>query len=600
MGMGGAPPSATVGLEFEDGPPDLDDPARDDFLGSCRVRPADESPESQIDTSTVEFILLDAQGQEVDRLAGELVDGEVDLFVADFGIANLDSGIYTVVCSAETIGGDTAIQTLDFPIDAGPTITWLSPSPDSALQITPQRFDFRVEENPIGEADDGAAIDEVWVIIEGNRYDASPVPGTPGQYFILVNFGDNSEFPQPPNGQLLVTAYANNSRPTPVTNSQTVSFEVDGEGPVITLLSPDDGDIIGGTVHLRFQIEDDISGVNHSTIKVTLNSEEHYFNETDGRWTLVNGVVTLEFQSKDVMGSVVQTNVQIAARDAAGNDAEDVSALYQRDERPPLLSLAPPYFREGKQVTATDYCSRAFYPTGDAVRGGLVDDLVLFRAAIWDQTNNTTGQTVFHFSGTDRTSAELWIRKADAPLLKDTSGDGTCDDIEVVGAKLQELSALTPTGEAYYGGATGDQAYPLMSIPGIPSASACEYLNAAAPDRLCDGDSDLTVVAHHHSLPAEPVVYAVNPRTGSAECTGSAWELPSALTDYEGWVCAAARAYDRVGNRGISAPLTLCLDNSQIPGEPACASDLGNPPDCTASCSLPADFPSQGLVYRTD
>jgi hypothetical protein len=116
--------------------------------------------------------------------------------------------------------------------------------------------------------------------------------------------------------------------------------------------------------------------------------------------------------------------------------------------------------------------------------------------------------------------------------------------------------------------------------------------------RLCrDNHSDLTFVLKHPSKDKEPVVYAVSP-DNDLECTGRRWELASAgLSDYQGWVCLAVRAYDRVGNRGVSPPIAVCLDNSQVPDQPTCWLDTDEPPpDCTDGCSASGGYGS-GEVF---
>lgn len=227
-----------------------------------------------------------------------------------------------------------------------------------------------------------------------------------------------------------------------------------------------------------------------------------------------------------------------------------------------------------------------------------MDDAVLFRAVIWDETNSAAGQDVLFYSLTNQARTELWIREADGPLIADTDSDGVCDDvITTAGISVsKQLVAIKPAGSAYFGDGTGDVTPPPFTTP---AGDVCEYQDSNVPIPLCgDTNHDLTTVAKHNIAGTpEPIIYGLA-SGASAQCTGGQWELPSALPGHQGWVCAAVRAYDNAGNRGISAPIALCLDNSNVAGDAACESTLGSPPDCASGCSLPKDFPATGVVYR--
>jgi hypothetical protein len=59
------------------------------------------------------------------------------------------------------------------------------------------------------------------------------------------------------------------------------------------------------------------------------------------------------------------------------------------------------------------------------------------------------------------------------------------------------------------------------------------------------------------------------------------------------------RASDKVGNRGISRPIAVCLDSSQIDGQPSCTTDLDEaPPDCSDACNPPPDFDPNGWIME--
>jgi hypothetical protein len=197
-------------------------------------------------------------------------------------------------------------------------------------------------------------------------------------------------------------------------------------------------------------------------------------------------------------------------------------------------------------------------------------------------TNDTPGLDVLHPAYVNRESVDLFVRRADAPLVIDTNDDGVCDDIAEEGTRFQELTALTPVGAPLYTAEGQVDAFPAVS------EDICVPRGRTPPNYLCtEQASDLQIVIGHSVNRAEPLIYAVSP-DNSYECTGRGWELPSAgLSDYQGWVCLAVRAFDYVGNRGVSKPLAVCLDNSQISGDPECPLPV---PDCMDGCTPPPEL----------
>jgi hypothetical protein len=200
-------------------------------------------------------------------------------------------------------------------------------------------------------------------------------------------------------------------------------------------------------------------------------------------------------------------------------------------------------------------------------------------------TNEVPGLEVLHPAYVNRESVDLFVRRADAPLVIDTNDDGVCDDIAEEGTRFQELTALTPVGLPSYSSEGTFEASPVVTD------DLCVPGNSAPPFLCTEEASDLQAVIGHSVNRAEPLIYAVSP-DNSYECTGRGWELPSAgLSDYQGWVCLAVRAFDYVGNRGVSKPLAVCLDNSQIDGPPDCIGQ--EPPDCKDGCSDPPELSAE-------
>lgn len=134
-------------------------------------------------------------------------------------------------------------------------------------------------------------------------------------------------------------------------------------------------------------------------------------------------------------------------------------------------------------------------------------------------------------------------------------------------------------------------------------AGTCSYKpdEQDPPEQLCtDGVSDMTIVASHGGEGGgnEPVVYAVDPNSGQL-CTGDEVEIGAQFGGaYEGWVCLAVRGEDNVGNRGVSAPIAVCLDDPTQEGTPDCW-DQGpeQAPSCSDGCT-PIQFADEGVIYR--
>jgi hypothetical protein len=248
---------------------------------------------------------------------------------------------------------------------------------------------------------------------------------------------------------------------------------------------------------------------------------------------------------------------------------------------PPIVDLVPPKVRELRTTgPTTTYCSNPFDPIGTAPPEdqATIPRISTFRALIWEDSNGTPGQRIKHLSGVKPGTTELYAQASWAarPLLKDTDGDGACDELETVDVQVQPLNPVPVIGRAVYGSDT-------TSPPVIPS---CVPQNQGAEPFLCNGDSDLTRVIRHFAQGNTPVVYAMGKlEPSSVECTGSEWEIANVVP--EGWVCVAGRAVDQTGNIGISQPIRLCVDYPANGPTPC----MGPAPICKDSCTvLPPKF----------
>ncbi len=569
---------------------------QDTLVVECLILPPEG--DSGLDTSTIFFQLLTTDGEELSGAVGERGD-EKDVYEVTFPTQNVESGRVVVRCLASddsAVPNEASAQARTF-IDHGPIVEIISPEENAAESaLGDVVFEYQVTPDKLKKSDPDAAVDDVTLSVAGLEFPMMPVEDDPEVYRTTVDFSDPTLFDDVPTGTLQVSVAATNLRG--VVHSRRYEFVLDGEGPEVEIISPKNTAIIGGTVTLELKVTDASNVVDWETLRVQLNDVTFPF-DVDGPWTQNGDNVRFTFESKSVTGSVVQINLNVLVRDEAGNDSPGASALYYRDEQPPIVSMDPPQYRQIRDGNPDDYCSIPFDPLGRAVAHGEdVDDIEMYRALVYDVTNEAGGETLY-FSAADPTSVNLFARRAGEPLVVDTTEDGTCDDIaEGDDIRFQQLTALSPTST--------DPPYMADYLGDEPPTVTSEYCVAGTttepPEKLCDGASDLWTVPYHSEFSDdEPVIYAVSPDSSSTDpdCTGREWELRSAgLTGYQGWVCLAVRASDRVGNRGVSPPIAVCLDNDQVDGFPDCWGGAEAPPECTDGCSPPAQLPAAGFIYK--
>jgi hypothetical protein len=452
--------------------------------------------------------------------------------------------------------------------------------------------EFTVEPTPLVDNDAGAEVGDVTFQMGGTTIDLADAEVSPGSYRLEVDLTDSELFDPSPDGPLPLTVSASNQRnPTPVTaiNSQQVS--IDGAPPTIQIIKPTDKDVIGGNVPLTFKVNDSVSGVDVNSVAVSLNDVEQLFDATSDQWDFSNDTFTFEFDSRQIKNSKVQVTVNVRASDGVGNASAVASMLLYLDNYAPSIDLDPLDVRTVAQAQAKLECSIAFDPVGDAAKNDL-DSAVragLFRAIVWENTNIDPEIPEHYYSVTDPDSVKLYLREAsEGPLLVDKDHDGTCDDVyNVDSINALSLTVLGKQGNPRY--QLGDEA----SLP-TPASLACETKDAMPPIQLCQYQaSDMWQVIQHPD--DENVIYAASP-TPDEFCTGVTWEFGSKV-NADGWVCFAARAVDYARNVGVSRPLRICVDDTDVPGSPPCATSIANPPSCADQCTPPERFGGFGVRW---
>ncbi len=550
-----------------------------------------------IDPATVQLEMFDAKGTSQKQSPG-VTTGTPGEYSATFNLSGIANGPLSFTCTASDKSTPplTTKTTLATFVDHGPSIQVGSPTAGSPHPLKgPIDFNFSALAAPLTTTgDNGAAVGGVTLAVNGQTIDLSTaaVAKSPGEYDLSIDFSTNPLFTKTPVGSVPVVITATDTRtPTAAKRTTTYNFVMDSTGPAITAISPPDKTIIGGQVHLQFTVTDDLSGVDPKTVEVDLGSTKHFYTPGDS-WSENNGTYTFSFDSATFDATQVQVTVNIRASDLATNAGLGASITYYIDNQPPIVDLDPPMVREAKQAGAGYVCSDPFDPLGTAISDAATgQSFELFRALVWEQTNEASGQTILYPAGTNQNSVQIYLQPDPTqPLLisKNATG-GVCNEIANLGTlNFLALNPVPPAGSATYS----------TNFPAI--AGVCTVDSESPPLTLClDNASDLTrVLAQPFGTP-EPAIYASGDLMGLT-CTGAQWQLSSpSLVTKNGWVCLAARATDNVGNVGVSAPLRICVNDPANGAAPDCATMSTTPPSCVTNCTAPAHFvPPPAIVVH--
>lgn len=592
-------------------PEPLDDPNDGEVLSgslvsvTCSVKQSEVNGSTAVDATSVKLARLE-EGKVVDEKPGMLGE-DADTFTTTFALAEAEAGRVQFRCQAQSSDKHIGFDEVSTLLDKGPAITIAEPVAEVAFPLTtPLKVEFSVAPAKLSDDDEGSAIANVSLEIGGVLIDLDGAETSPGNFSLDVDLTDATLFNPAPSGPLPVVVKATNKRePNAVAAEVTHGVKIDGVAPVLTITSPVAKAVIGGQVMLRFTAADAVSGVDPTSVHVSLNDEDEYYDPKSDAWHFADGTFTYEFDSRQVKGSLVQVTVRIGATDKVGNTATIVSQVLYLDNHPPLIDMDPAAMRT---YDADGKCSRSFDPLGPRALNDLQNVQVAgtFRAIIWDDTNSAPGIPVVHLSCTNQASARLYVRRAteaDA-LLVDTNMDGVCDDVSDVDNKDAVVLNPIPRAGAPWS-QPGDEAVPpsMASLGCTNPAPPAELPTLDPPDTLCTNQASDMYQVIEHTLTKddgtkEPVVYAQEV-TANQECTGIGWEFTGLFKhEYDGWVCVAVRAVDNAGNVGVSRPLRLCVDDPGVSGSPDCLNSSVEPPSCTNSCTPPEGWNVRSLRWR--
>lgn len=581
----------------------------------CTAKQSTDTGALPVNPASVKIAVLDKNMAVVTELPGTATQNP-DEYKATFVLTTIPNGPFSARCMAADTStpAKTGSDVNTTFVDHGPDISVTTPAPASAYPLTGAvPFAFKVTPSLLATTDPEAAVASVTLNVNGVNIVPTPDTSVPNGYKNAVNFNDTTIFPQPPSGSVPVVIKAKNSRtPTAAERTQSYNFIVDGAGPIVTIKSHKNQEIIGGKVTLAFSVVDALSGVDSKTVLVELNQAQNFYAQ-NVQWTNTGNDYTFTFDSANVQGSKVQLTVNVTASDKAGNKSAGESLILYLDNQPPIVDLDPDNVRVLKYVGTTAVCSMSFDPVGvwpanDATPYPYVTpSFEYFRALVYDKTNSVDGQLVHYYANTDPASVYLYLQPdgPTVPLLVNNDSDPECDTLAtIVGGKTLpnlHLNPIVPAGSPWY--TTDSPATPpaIPPNPNPPPPDLCILGSEVQPQKLCTNNaSDLSVIIKHGVSGSEPVIYGIGQMTG-VECTGTGWELSSQVaqaTQKEGWFCLAVAAKDKVGNASISPPLRICYDDPGTSFVPTCANSSTTPPTCTDGCTPPAGWPPTILVVK--
>lgn len=581
------------------------------FEAVCRVRP-NETTGTPVDAGS---ILLSATAGEVRVEAAATASDAADEYVATLDLGEVANGPVAVRCAAsdlatEPLTNDAEIATF---MDLGPRIEVLSPIDDGSYG---QQVDvaFAVTELPVASDDDGAAIDQVTLVVGG-----TPIPVTDtggGNYFATVLFAA-PEFIPPLDGQVSIQVGASNSRAgSAVARSVSVDFVADAEAPAIEVVEPDAGVLVSGFIDIEVQVSDP-AGI----ARVVATMEDIEFDLAPiGGGTFVAG-----FDTRLLSQSTVFPHLQVRVEDTAGNSTT-LGRSVALDNRAPLLALDSPPMRDALCVTDGSscqdedprVCSRLFDPLGrDAADDGeVVAALIEVRVRTEDLGNVALAPSGVYIprAGVDPDSVEIYLLDdAAGALLVDTDSDGVCDSINPAlvpspspdtpnEAAVLSLVPVQPAGNAHFAASLE----PYGSTDGIDDGMCQAPTDEPAPPALCSTSPLTDIIAS--AFDDLPAIFSVPP-VGGPQCVGNAFDAP-ATSIADGWACAAALGRDSLGNEGVSPALRICIDSNGdgLDGDGTSLADLGcgvgddgevdfgdiappeDRPACTDGCTPPQSF----------
>ena len=187
--------------------------------------------------------------------------------MATLSLLNFPAGKVRIQCTASDThwpvrSGVGAISTY---LDRGPRVTISSPVDGSAVARRDKVLvRYSVEEAGLSPTDDQASIAQTSLVVNGRTLNPVAEAGTTFSY--ELDLKDLSMFPET-QGELKVEVRSTNRRsPTPATSTTLAQLKIDGDGPVIDVMSPYDATFVGQTTQVTARIRDDGTGIKQESV----------------------------------------------------------------------------------------------------------------------------------------------------------------------------------------------------------------------------------------------------------------------------------------------------------------------------------------------
>jgi hypothetical protein len=477
-------------------------------------------------------------------------------------LSKVATGSYDLVCTATTVGGDSADTRVTLSVDTGPVVVVNSPveggyykgSAPVEVDATQPKFAITSVTMRVGQG--------------------SAVPLTQTSGGVYRGTIDFKSFVPPLVGDELVTfrAYDENGTQTVVARH----FVSDSTGPAISAMVPANGAMIGSVITVKATV-DDPAGVDPSSVVAVVGNGNVNFEVKLALPAAGGDVYSNFFDTTKLPAYALFPTISFRAQDVLGNESA-VSYELSLDNTPPTIDLDPPMIR---RVNKDGNCSWLFDPVGpDAVDDGdVVTQLFDVRVRAEDNGNTPlTGEPDWvPIGGVDQGQVQLFIlNNTSRPLVVDTSDppDGFCDDINPdlvpttkpqtdVDAQVVNMVAMSPVQNADFSpqppsvtcskATTGAPPDPGAFCPTTANISKAQFA-AGDPTPHCYTMTEVL----NYAAGGLPSIYTIGPIVADGlQCAGHQFDASNNLKD--GWTCLAAVARDKMGNKQVSRPIRVCV-----------------------------------------
>jgi hypothetical protein len=589
-------PSGTVVVAFLTPPTPADGatvPANSDVPVSVTVD-IGQGGTDFVDTSSVKVAVTAAGGNSASA-AGQLVAAGADVFTGAVSLGNLTPGSYTLTVTAASSSHTTGQASINLIVDDGPVVTVSSPTPGGHYSGS-LTVEFTCDFGAIGpDASSPNPSATVGGLPVQNLAPDTSANVPANSYRGTVDF---TSYSPPLQGLQLLDIKATNAKG--VITEVTVVFDIDTSGPTIVKTSPVPGEVVGGLLTIEASISDE-SGVLDASVIAIISDQNTPVYELP-LVPLGQGVYGALFDTANLTRCqeppatslcLVYPTISFRASDTLGNQTV-LGYDFSIDNIAPVSDLDPPQLRQVRLGPSGYECSLLFDPlsvnrdVGDMPNDGcMVPQVFDLRARIEDDGNRAVGLKVVPIAGIDPDQTAVYILSdTSQPLVVDSNGDGSCDQINPLLVPTTDpptmtnqvlkirLAGIPPAGSANFDG--------LLDSTTLPANAPCTLKGTASapPKVLCTFQQPTIALGY---LDDAPAIWSVEPYDPTVRCLGNQFDA-LANNIPEGWACIAVSSTDMAGNKGVSAPMRVYIKYDDPGG--FCAAPpagAGPPPTCTGT-----------------